>query len=77
MSWGALRSVVPANLDANTLIGITGLKVGDPVNIPGEEIGKAIRRLWEQGIFLNRNSGDLRKQAPNDAPINIFRKFLE
>ncbi|WP_133274225.1 outer membrane protein assembly factor BamA [Hymenobacter radiodurans] len=38
-------------LDANTLIGITGLRVGDPVTIPGEEIGKAIRRLWEQGIL--------------------------
>ncbi|MBC6608541.1 outer membrane protein assembly factor BamA [Hymenobacter sp. BT188] len=38
-------------LDANTLIGITGLRVGDPITIPGEEIGKAIRRLWEQGIL--------------------------
>ncbi|SMB86530.1 Beta-barrel assembly machine subunit BamA [Hymenobacter roseosalivarius DSM 11622] len=38
-------------LDANTLIGITGLRVGDPVTIPGEDIGKAIRRLWEQGIL--------------------------
>ncbi|RYU83745.1 outer membrane protein assembly factor BamA [Hymenobacter persicinus] len=38
-------------LDTNTLIGLTGLKIGDPINVPGEEIGKAIRRLWEQGIL--------------------------
>ncbi|WP_303312410.1 outer membrane protein assembly factor BamA [Hymenobacter sp. BT730] len=37
-------------LDPNTLVGITGLKIGDPVSIPGEEIGKAIRKLWDQGI---------------------------
>ncbi|UOQ73778.1 outer membrane protein assembly factor BamA [Hymenobacter cellulosilyticus] len=38
-------------LDTNTLIGLTGLKIGDPVTVPGEEIGKAIRRLWDQGIL--------------------------
>ncbi|HEX8428979.1 outer membrane protein assembly factor BamA [Hymenobacter sp.] len=38
-------------LDANTLIGLTGLRVGDPISIPGEEIGKAIRKVWEQGIL--------------------------
>ncbi|AYA38271.1 outer membrane protein assembly factor BamA [Hymenobacter oligotrophus] len=38
-------------LDANTLIGLTGLKVGDPVSIPGEELGRAIRKLWDQGIL--------------------------
>ncbi|TGE26273.1 outer membrane protein assembly factor BamA [Hymenobacter metallicola] len=38
-------------LDTNTLIGLTGLKIGDPISVPGEEIGKAIRRLWDQGIL--------------------------
>jgi outer membrane protein insertion porin family len=38
-------------LDANTLIGLTGLKIGDPITIPGEEVGKAIRKLWDQGIL--------------------------
>ena len=29
-------------LDPNTLIGLTGLRVGDPINVPGEEkIGRA------------------------------------
>lgn len=38
-------------LDPNTLIGLSGLQVGDPITIPGEEIGKAIRKLWTQGIL--------------------------
>ncbi|UOG75448.1 outer membrane protein assembly factor BamA [Hymenobacter tibetensis] len=38
-------------LDSNTLIGLTGLRVGDPISLPGEEIGKAIRKVWEQGIL--------------------------
>jgi outer membrane protein insertion porin family len=38
-------------LDTNTLIGLTGLRVGDPISIPGEEIGKAIRKVWDQGIL--------------------------
>ena len=38
-------------LDPNTLISLTGLRVGDPINVPGEEIGKSIRKLWAQGIL--------------------------
>ena len=38
-------------LDPNTLIALSGLRIGDPITIPGEEIGKAIRKLWTQGIL--------------------------
>ena len=38
-------------LDPNTLIGLTGLRVGDAISVPGEEIGKSIRKLWAQGIL--------------------------
>ena len=37
--------------DQNVLISLTGLKVGDIITIPGEEISKAIRNLWDQGIL--------------------------
>lgn len=33
------------------LIGFSGLAVGDKIEIPGEEITKAIRRFWKQGLF--------------------------
>ncbi|QNF33267.1 outer membrane protein assembly factor BamA [Adhaeribacter swui] len=40
-------------LDPNTLISITGLRVGDRIKLPGEDLGKAIHKLWEQGILGN------------------------
>jgi outer membrane protein insertion porin family len=40
-------------LDPNTLISLTGLKVGDRVNIPGQQISDAIKRLWKHGLVDN------------------------
>ena len=38
-------------LDANTLIGISGLRVGQEITIPGEAATKTVQKLWEQGLF--------------------------
>ncbi|MGV3539526.1 MAG: outer membrane protein assembly factor BamA [Rufibacter sp.] len=38
-------------LDPNTLIALTGLKVGDEIEVPGDAIGRAIQKLWDQGIL--------------------------
>ncbi len=38
-------------LDHNALISISGLKVGDEINVPGEEISNAIKKLWDQGLL--------------------------
>ncbi|MFH0892887.1 MAG: outer membrane protein assembly factor BamA [Bacteroidota bacterium] len=38
-------------LDNNTLISLSGLKVGDKIKIPGEKITRAIQIFWEQGLF--------------------------
>lgn len=40
-------------LDNSVLITLSGLTVGDVVSIPGEKISKAIRNLWDQGLFEN------------------------
>lgn len=37
-------------LDKNAMISLTGLKVGDKVKIPGEQISGAIRKLWKHGL---------------------------
>ncbi len=37
-------------LDKNAMISLTGLKVGDKVKIPGEQIAGAIRKLWKHGL---------------------------
>jgi outer membrane protein insertion porin family len=39
--------------DANGIIAITGLSVGQTVRIPSDQIGKAIRNLWKQGLFVD------------------------
>ena len=38
-------------LDAATIISLTGLKVGDKVTVPGEDLGKALHKLWDQGLL--------------------------
>lgn len=40
-------------LDNNALISLSGLKVGDKIKIPGDQISIAIKKLWKQGIIGN------------------------
>jgi outer membrane protein insertion porin family len=40
-------------LDNNALISLSGLKVGDQIKIPGDEISQAIKKIWKQGIIGN------------------------
>ena len=35
------------------IIGFSGLAIGDRIEVPGEQITKAIRRFWKQGLFSN------------------------
>lgn len=42
-----------SNYDEFLLIGLSGLQVGEKVTIPGEQITKAIRRYWRNGLFSN------------------------
>ncbi len=38
-------------LDKNSMIALTGLKVGDKIKIPGDAITAAIRKLWKHGLI--------------------------
>ncbi|MFB9861780.1 BamA/OMP85 family outer membrane protein [Rufibacter immobilis] len=38
-------------LDPSTLISLTGLRVGDEIDVPGDAISRAIQKLWDQGIL--------------------------
>ena len=38
-------------LDTNALIGISGLRVGQEVAIPGDAVTTAVQKLWLQGLF--------------------------
>lgn len=51
-------------LDKNIIKSLTGLVAGEEILIPGEDISKAIRNLWKQGlfsdvsVFINKIDGD-------------------
>lgn len=38
-------------LDPAVLISVSGLAVGDSITVPGDDITKPIRKLWDQGLF--------------------------
>ncbi len=39
------------NYDPKILVNLSGLRVGQKINVPGEEISEAIRKYWEHGLF--------------------------
>ena len=57
-------------LDKSTLISISGLKLGDEILIPGDDISNAIRKLWQQGLFSDI-SININKIENNKASLNI------
>jgi outer membrane protein insertion porin family len=38
-------------LDKNALISLSGLAVGQTIKVPGQEITRALKKLWKQGIL--------------------------
>ena len=38
-------------VDASMLSLIAGLRVGDEISVPGDEISSGIKKIWEQGLF--------------------------
>jgi outer membrane protein insertion porin family len=41
------------NYDQNMLARLSGINVGEHITIPGEDITKAIKRYWKNGLFSN------------------------
>jgi len=39
------------NLDPNILVNLSGLRIGQVIAIPGDEITEAIKRYWKHGLF--------------------------
>ena len=52
-------------LEPNALIGISGLRIGQKVDIPGEEITNAVKKLWEQGLFSDVKITITNKEGEN------------
>ena len=41
------------NLDKNAIITLSGLSVGSKIMVPGEDLSKAISKLWNQNLFAD------------------------
>ncbi|MBK6274514.1 MAG: BamA/TamA family outer membrane protein [Saprospirales bacterium] len=54
-------------LDKNIIRSLTGLKIGDKITVPGDEITKCIKSLWKQGLF-----GDVKMIANKIEGDNIY-----
>ena len=50
---GGIKVTGAEYLDQNVLVMLAGLNVGEEITIPGEEISKSIKKLWDQGLFEN------------------------
>lgn len=57
---GGLTITGAESYDKNALLLIAGLKVGDEIMVPGEEVSTAIKNLWDEDLF-------------SDVSINIER----
>ena len=41
------------NLDKNAIVTLSGLTLGDKIMVPGEDLSKAISKLWDQNLFTD------------------------
>ncbi len=46
-----IKAVVLSTLDENAIISLSGLKVDDRIEVPGDAISGALKKLWGQGII--------------------------
>jgi outer membrane protein insertion porin family len=54
-------------LDTNALVGISGLRIGQEITVPGEELKTAVQKLWQQGLF-----SDIRISITRIAADSVF-----
>lgn len=58
-------------LDKNAMISISGLKVGDKVKIPGDDISGAIRKIWTYGLV-----GDITIEVEKIEGSNVWLNIV-
>ena len=52
-------------LDQNALIGLSGLRIGQRVDIPGDDITSAVKKLYAQGLFSDVRITETRREGDN------------
>ena len=57
-------------LNQTTLVSLSGLQVGQKIEVPGDAISKAINKLWKHGLF-----GDVQITVTNITDDKIYLNF--
>lgn len=50
---GGIRVEGTEHLDKKVLVSLSGMRVGDMITVPGQEISSAVKNLWEQHLFTD------------------------
>ena len=63
------------NLDKNAIITLSGLNVGNKIMVPGEDLSKAVTKLWAQNLFADIHI-DVSKVMGSNVFLKIHLKEL-
>ncbi len=58
-------------LNPDVIVSITEISVGDTIQIPGEKVTKAVKKLWSQGLFSDVEIGASRIEG-EDIYLNVY-----
>jgi outer membrane protein insertion porin family len=58
-------------LDTNALIGISGLRMGEEITLPGDAVTMAAQKLWQQGLFSDVRI-TIQKTSADTVFLDIF-----
>jgi outer membrane protein insertion porin family len=61
-------------LDEGAVIAITGIKKGDRIDIPGDDIAFAIKKMWKQGLFADI---EVRYEIVSEGKIKLILELTE
>ena len=61
-------------LDEGAVIAITGIRVGDRIDIPGDDISYAIKKMWKQGLFANI---EVKYEIVSEGKIKLILELTE
>lgn len=61
-------------LDEGAVIAITGIRKGDRIDIPGDDIAFAIKKMWKQGLFADIT---VSYEVVEEGKINLILDLVE
>lgn len=71
---GKITVVGQFNSDPNAIVGVTGIKVGSKINVPGVETQKAVKALWGLKLFTEV---EIRNAGIHDGDIMDLEVYLQ